>query len=159
MKLLSSRLFSLAVLAVLTAVFTSNLMAQKKSGKTAQALRYTTAASKPAAHKKVKPNAIPGPNLASIERVSMKADVDGNNVSVEMVASIYDIRPRISYVWGLKVKSPDGRQTLSEKLYRDQVFTLQGEKSAKPTFSERLDLESGRYMIEVSSTSSRPDSI
>ncbi len=77
----------------------------------------------------------------------------GNQLKVDASADIIDSRGDVSYVWVLSAAPdvggvPSGPATI-KLVYDHQVFDVAGIGQGSPTFSEVIELPSGRHFVEV----------
>lgn len=78
---------------------------------------------------------------------AMNVSMENGRVVANARASLFDRRNDVAYVWNLAAIDESTRETVAQKLYKDQIFDFAGGRNAHPTFSDGLDLPAGRYRV------------
>ena len=87
--------------------------------------------------------------IASYGLDQVKVQVVGNMVTVSTTANLYDTHPETRFLWSLKVSDEKGKTTFVNKLYSDQIFSIEPRRPATPTFEDTVQLQPGTYTIAV----------
>lgn len=80
--------------------------------------------------------------------VSIKNTPEGN-VSINTSVDIYETRPNMSYRFYLRVYDLSMKTKFVDRPYDDQIFSPTLGEISRPSFTERLNLNPGRYVVEV----------
>jgi hypothetical protein len=159
---------ALGLLALATVAITSALLSRRSRAQSRPAAAAARAVPGAPAIRQVMVNRPGGPRAAGLlaagpqgaqdpsvrmvgrfHRVKVRAV--GRRALIEAGAELYERDPGKRYVWVLRLIGPrPDRRVLSERVYRDQVFTLPvGQQQASPTFSDAIELPPGRHLIRV----------
>ena len=87
--------------------------------------------------------------ISSYHLDELKVQVAGNMVNVSTTANLYDIRPETRFLWSLKVSDEKGKTTFINRLYLDEIFSIEPRRPATPTFEDTIQLLPGTYTIAV----------
>ena len=171
MKKILSRGVALGCACLVTWFVTRSLMAQVRgkravgtaaiapsypiAGKTAVTL---PAGTPPPAQVQLPPGltALPAePTIFEMRLTGYRQTLVGNQLRVETSVDITDRRPGMSYVWvltaspgGGPVGEPIGPPTI-KRVYDHQMFDVAATGQGSPTFSETIELPSGRHFVQV----------
>ena len=87
------------------------------------------------------------------------AEAAGGTVRVIGKAAVYDPRPNMKYIWGVRILSLAGESTLLEKLFYDHILSVPDDGNLKSDFDEFLELpfDSGTYSLELAWYAIPPD--
>lgn len=87
--------------------------------------------------------------ISSYALDKLEVQVVGNMVTASTTANLYDTRPETRFLWSLKVSDEKGKTTFLNKLYSDQIFSIEPRRPATPTFEDTVQLQPGTYTIAV----------
>jgi len=173
-----TRILFLIVLAVVTSLATSAMLAQRarRSRSTAQAkaapipvpaattrvatqeevLAYARANAGRDLHAELESN----PQMLTHSLAPrFTTTLNGNKVDVSAKALLFDRREGVSFMWALRVYDGEvrGRKPIVEKIYDHQLTAVPVGKVIEPTFTESVELPPGDYQVEVALYAFQPD--
>lgn len=73
----------------------------------------------------------------------------GGGIIVSCDATISSLEERFKYIWSLEVLDYETRNPVFNKVYHKEAFDMGGRKTIRPTFSDAVELESGKYLVKV----------
>jgi len=153
------KLLSLAALSIVTCLATSKILAQVRTDdKAAPAPVPLSIRMDPPDPNRLPPVVLPGNNgnpLKHFEFDTTKANIgaDGHNVHINAQVHLHDDRPDLSYLWSVRLYNapddPKDMNLLSERFYKNQVFTVPVSTDADPTFDEAIAVDPGVYYVQI----------